>query len=266
VELEVSVKEARRGSSRSAGFTLIELLVVIAIIGILAAMLLPALNKAREKANAVSCIGNLHQWGIALGMYCDDYHDYIPYLGGQGVPIDQSYNLPGWFNSLSPYISTPPLKDLYLSTPKRIPLPGQKSIFICPSVRPGDINGQGTDVGNPYYGYQMNRVATGALAACPDYLFKRGSAVFPSQTVFMCDSDNSGYPFTDGGFLAAVNPGRHSNGANFLFLDQHVEWLSRNVYNDGFPVGGPGNANSEWIAKRPIYWFLCPTCDKQCPR
>src|ERR1017187_8164932 len=119
------------GKARQA-FTLIELLVVIAIIGILAAMLLPALNKAREKANAVSCLSNMKQWGLALGMYSDDWNDYMPYEGGT-PPIDGGFNLGAWYNVLTTYISNPTLASLYDSTPKKIPLPGQKSIYVCPS-------------------------------------------------------------------------------------------------------------------------------------
>src|SRR5260221_11937466 len=92
-------------------FTLIELLVVIAIIGILAAMLLPALNKAREKANAANCVGNMHQWALAINMYNDDYTDYYPYDGNNTSPC-VDLNAKAWNNVLTPYIGQASLCSL----------------------------------------------------------------------------------------------------------------------------------------------------------
>jgi prepilin-type N-terminal cleavage/methylation domain-containing protein len=76
---------------RSCGFTLIELLVVIAIIAILAAMLLPALSKAKDAGKRATCISNLHQMGLGLLMYAEDSNGYIP----RG-------NEPLWWQVLSP--------------------------------------------------------------------------------------------------------------------------------------------------------------------
>src|SRR5271169_5362928 len=95
---------------KNNGFTLIELLVVIAIIAILAALLLPALTAAKEKAQRTSCLNNFKQLGLALNMYTTDNQDYFPWPnwdGGNPVPVsgwlygNQGCNSPTNLNNLS---------------------------------------------------------------------------------------------------------------------------------------------------------------------
>lgn len=98
-------------------FTLIELLVVIAIIGILAAMLLPALNKAREKGRSAVCISNLHQIGLAIRFYMDDNNGWLP---APSYP-----NGVTWPKALGSYV--PQKSDSSTAPPNRI--------FVCPSAK-----------------------------------------------------------------------------------------------------------------------------------
>ena len=82
-------------------FTLIELLVVIAIIAILAAMLLPALAKAKSKAQAIKCASNMKNWGYATVMYLGDFNDRLPPFGDNS----QNYNQDFWHMKLAPYVA-----------------------------------------------------------------------------------------------------------------------------------------------------------------
>ena len=84
-------------------FTLIELLVVIAIIAILAAILLPALNSARERGRAASCINNLKQIGSGAAQYMNDY-DYYP---RSAVYAGNDMTMPAWTAQVAPYIGAP---------------------------------------------------------------------------------------------------------------------------------------------------------------
>jgi prepilin-type N-terminal cleavage/methylation domain-containing protein/prepilin-type processing-associated H-X9-DG protein len=168
---------------KAGGFTLIELLVVIAIIAILAAMLLPALAKAKSKGQRTVCLSNLKQWGLANTMYVDDNNQYYPWpryqvpgtvqqdnpywtdvINYYNNPIYGSVNTQSpdvWFNCLPPYVNGKPLIGWAVNPEGFWQL---SSIFTCPTALAQGINSSDVNVnhGNmvavtrPLFEYGMN--------------------------------------------------------------------------------------------------------------
>jgi prepilin-type N-terminal cleavage/methylation domain-containing protein/prepilin-type processing-associated H-X9-DG protein len=254
---------------KSRGFTLIELLVVIAIIAILAAMLLPALARAKDHARTTNCLSNMHQWGLAEVMYASDNQETLPHDGmgsseqypDTTTPWNGSRDQNQWFNLLPQLVAEKPLYSYtanagssaqYNSTV--IPFPGGVGkIWECPAASMSsqdfhNLSGQG---GEGFFSYTMNidlKKETPDVDLPYPTMPKVPTLLKPSAVVLMVDTVFNSSEWNFNNDYYSVNPAvrwrqfprRHNGreGGILAFIDGHSSF-----YKYSYVVPNPDQPN-----------------------
>ncbi len=236
-------------------------------------MLLPALSRAKQRANRIACISNLRQWGVGLNMYLDDnaqtFPDFAIATTTAGAPGGYSQDKlhwsdlaafaavgqgnSAWFNALPPYVAQKALWQ-YANSPDL--LVNGRSVFNCPSARfnPAEID----PTNNVAFSYGINFKGTNGLTPASNP-FKATEVAHSSAYVFLSDdrANSAETPFYGANPLndlacprGSLNhlSSRHDAGANLTFLDGHAAHFRYDYlcFQNGTKIGDPGLPEVNW--------------------
>jgi prepilin-type N-terminal cleavage/methylation domain-containing protein/prepilin-type processing-associated H-X9-DG protein len=291
VEINTTTKSVDAGDYRrrfnpaGSGFTLIELLVVIAIIAILAAMLLPALAKAKATAQKAKCASNMKNWGAALNMYIGDNHNCLPFFAANESSSAATEAVePFVFDYLNPYIakqvSTVSSNEWDISIngdPLRM-CPGGAT--TAPPFSPAGTAWSptnwncwiGVNFGVYYAGQKLNAPfyyqsinGNGPWPACKaSYIYRPSTGMMftdtqdfytysPLYVMWNNDANGDGIPDTYSTYtpFSRGRPTVHNGGANVTCLDGHVDHVAFKqlwgVTVTSGPFGGASPGSPYWV-------------------
>jgi len=252
--------------SFAAAFTLIELLVVIAIVAILAAMLLPALSKAKSRAQNLTCLNNLKQLELCLHLYVGDYNDYfapnnsIAVISPGTNGVESTLAGLSWLPDNNADMEINPsniINGLLYQYNTSLPIyhcPTDQSTLETPDGQPlSQLRWRSYNMSQSVNGYpQGDPEYVGLIPAWTKYTDVRQPA--PSNLFVLIDESadtisdaDFGMPPVDGAFEDDVwwdmPSDRHNQGANLSFADGHVEhwkWQTPKIFYDWVQPVGPG--------------------------
>ncbi|MEI6077377.1 MAG: prepilin-type N-terminal cleavage/methylation domain-containing protein [Verrucomicrobiota bacterium] len=253
------------GRKQNCGFTLIELLVVIAIIAILAAMLLPALAKAKSKAQQTSCLNKLKQWGLAQTMYAQDNNEFIPHESSvSGSALEPWSNVAAppsfpdvWYNSLPTLIGLKPASAYATNAANQTAFHDPTLLFHCPAA-------QFKSAALNTYAYFT--IAMNSKLNTSGKTIRTTAVIQPSSTVFFLENLLAGDPPVNskqstsslGQPSAYANrfAVRHGGNGNLAFVDGHAAGYKGNQVVQC--TAGDLNEGLAIIPQTQIVWTIDP--------